>query len=398
MTLSQMQSALSLSKLPDCFPELFSKIQNTWEARAAHILSKDYIYNTLTDCYALLPYRNAICAAAEEAQKNPALCLFICLWEQWVAIGGTPYDPNYEPPAGEGVVYDLLHLFPLIPTMPDSVRFLRDRAVPEEIIAASLQEYDDSMETSISQLGRPVFDKGRMGWLLVAIRNHIVRIDRFKYDLPDRFMEKVRVYENASGEQVILADGISVHRSGRVLGSISFEDPEGSFFAGITETEDTVTGYPTMREYVQNTPVTLSKADWTLRLTCNDPVVRIHIPRKEPFDPEVVEASYEKARAFFARHFPDYPYKAFFCNSWLMSQDLPAILKPTSNILAFQKKFTIVPSVSVGRAVFSFVFQRSAAVIPATFDDLPQTTSLERAIVQVYKNGGYIHEGSGFFF
>ena len=398
MTLHEMQTTLKLSKYPACFPALYDRIQDTWKDRAALILSDYYIYKTLTDCYALLPYRDAICAAAAKARETPALCLFICILEQLIVTGGTLSDPDYEAPAGEGSEYDLLHLFPAIPTMPGSVKFLRDRQVPEDIIAASLQEYDDSMETGVAQFGRPVFNKGRLGWLLIAIRNHIVRIDRFKYDLPGLFMEKVRVYENSAGEQVILADGMQVHRSGRLLGSIAHEDPEGSFFAAITETEDTVTGYPTQQEYVQNTPITLEKSQWTLRLTANDPVIRIHIPKNEPFDPQIVEASYQKARSFFARHFPDYPYKAFYCNSWLMSQELPAILKPTSNILAFQKKFTIIPSVSVGRAVFAFVFQRSAAFIPASFDDLPRNTSLERAIIALYENGGYIHEGSGFFF
>ena len=398
MTLNEMQAALNLSKYPTCFTEHYESVKDSWKDRAALILSEDYIYKTLTECYALLPYRDAICAAAAKAGKNPALCLFICLLEQLIVTGGTLTDPDYEVPTGEGPEYDLLHLFPAIPTMPDSVKFLRDRQVPEDIIAASLREYDDSMETSVDQLGRPVFDKGRLGWLLVAIRNHIVRIGRFKYDLPGIFMEKVRVYENKAGEQVTLADGVQVHRSGRLLGSVAHEDPEGSFFAAITETEDTVTGCPTVREFVQSTPVTLSKAEWTLRLCAQDPVIRIHIPKKEPFDPYIVEAAYEKARDFFARYFPDYPYKAFYCNSWLLSQELPGILKPTSNILAFQRKFTIVPSISVGRGVFSFVFQRPAAAIPASFDDFPRTTSLERAIIQVYENGGYIHEASGFFF
>lgn len=397
MNLKEMQSALSLDSIPSAFEEIFSRIGQTWEARAAHILSETCIRTTLTDCYAMLPYLDTVCDAAACIQKNPALCLLVCLLEQWIADGVSPAFPEYTPPSGEGLEYDFLHLFPAISTMPNSVKFFRDRQLPEDIIAASMREYDDSVATSLLQQGRPVFDKGRLAWLVLATRNHIMRLGRLKFDMPDLYMEKVRVYENETGEQIILADGIQVHRSGRVLGSVGHTDTDGSFLAEITETEDTVTGYPAIREFVQNTPVTLSKSQWTLRLCAQDPVIRMHIPRDESFDPEIVERSYAQAREIFARHFPDYPYKAFFCNSWLMSQELPSILKPTSNILAFQNKFTIVPSISVGRAVFSFVFLREAQ-IPDSLDDLPQNTSLERSIVQVYRQGGYIHEGSGFFF
>ena len=397
MTLAQMQHTLSLDSIPSAFTELFHRMEHSWEEKAAHILSEAYIRTTLTECYAMLPHLDLICTAAENIRKNPALSLLVCLLEQWIADGVSPALPEYIPPVGEGIEYDFLHLFPAIPTMPDSVKFFRDRELPEEIIAGSMREYDDSVATSLLQTGRPAFDKGRLGWLLTATRNHIIRLGRLKFDMPDLYMEKVRVYENAAGEQVILADDLQVHRSGRVLGSIGHTDTEGSFVAQITETEDTVTGYPAIREFVQNTPVTLPKSQWTLRLCAQDPVIRMHIPRDEPFDPELVDQSFQQARAIFARHFPDYPYKAFFCNSWLMSPELPSLLKPTSNILAFQNHFTIVPSISVGRAVFSFVFLREAK-IPETFDDLPQNTSLERAIVQHYQNGGYVHEASGFFF
>ena len=49
---------------------------------------------------------------------------------------------------------------------------------------------------------------------------------------------------------------------------------------------------------------------------------------------------------------------------------------------------------SIGKGHFSFVFGTSPDVDYAT---LPEKTSLQRAVKKIYLNGGYIHEGAGFF-
>ena len=115
-------------------------------------------------------------------------------------------------------------------------------------------------------------------------------------------------------------------------------------------------------------------------------------------DKQTIMDSYVRARKVFAECFPDHPYKAFFCSSWLMSSDLHGILKPTSNILGFQEPFTRLPFKSTGTLVFSFAFDNVGAVIPTDIDALPENTSLQRAVKQLHREGGYIHEGAGFFF
>lgn len=80
-----------------------------------------------------------------------------------------------------------------------------------------------------------------------------------------------------------------------------------------------------------------------------------------------------------------------------MSLDLRGLLKPSSNILAFQDGFVRIPWPSSGRHVFFFAFGMNAA-IPEDLTALPETTSLQRAVKQLYLKGGYVHEGAGFFF
>ena len=90
MTLSEMQRALSLPRIPKAFPALYRQMESTWEAHAQKILSGDFISKTLSDCYALAPYRSEILRGAQAIGENPALCLFICLIEAWMREGGDP--------------------------------------------------------------------------------------------------------------------------------------------------------------------------------------------------------------------------------------------------------------------------------------------------------------------
>lgn len=396
MTLEKMQAQLGMETVPACFSELYARIKDSWQTRKDTILSDAFIEKTLTETYCLEAYRGLILEAAAQLREDDALCLLVCLLEAWIGEGGAVNDRQYCPPKGEGLLFDFLHLFPAIPTMPASVAHLRQRGVPEDVIASTMGEYDFCVNMLLERTGKPAFDRGRLNWIVRVIRNQLIRIERFKYDLPGKFMQGVRVYRNAAGELAVLAEGLRLHRSGRILGSAGHTDEEGSFFAGITETEDTVTGHLSVDGIVCREPVTLSKQEWQLCLTGEDAFPRIHIPSDGGFDKKTIAHAYERAREIFDRCYPDYPYKGFFCSSWLMSTDLKEVLKPTSNILGFQEPFTRIPFQSFGRLVFSFVFGLDAA-IPEDIDALPEKSSLQRAVKERYKAGGFIHEGAGFF-
>lgn len=395
MTMETLQTRLGLETVPEGFVPLYEAMESTWQARSSEILSDVYIEKTLAECCCLAPWREEILAAAARLRENEALRLLVCLLEGWIRAGGEINGSGYTAPAGEGPEYDFLHLFPAIPTMTESVKHLRDRGVPEDVIAATMQEYDFCVNMCRGRLGRPMFDKGRLNWITRVIRNRLIRIDRFKYDLPGAYMSGVRVYRSRDGELAVLADGLRLHRAGRILGSVGHTDEAGAFTAEITETETAVTGFRAVDGIVETTPVTLDKRRWQLCLTSEDTFPRIHIPSDGAFDRETIAASFARAREIFDRCYPDYPYKGFFCSTWLLSQDLKEMLKPTSNILGFQSFFTPVPFPSSGRLVFSFAFGMDAR-IPEDLEALPEKSSLHRAVKQRYLAGGYVHEGAGF--
>ncbi|MFD0776453.1 acyltransferase domain-containing protein, partial [Streptomonospora algeriensis] len=118
-------------------------------------------------------------------------------------------------------------------------------------------------------------------------------------------------------------------------------------------------------------------------LVCGAPVLRIHIPVDGPLDPGRVEESLARARSFFAECFgADYPVAA--CSSWLLDPQLAEYLPETANILAFQRRFTLVEGAAPGDAdVFRFVL----GMPEVDTDRAPQRTRLEKAAVQHLRSG-----------
>ncbi|MBQ2743819.1 MAG: DUF5596 domain-containing protein [Oscillospiraceae bacterium] len=395
MTLEAMCNELGISKKPESFGTIYEKIKDTYEPYAALILSDEYITKTLSDCFALASFTQEILASAAEVRKNPALRLLVCIMAEWIRHGAEDIA-DYEAPHGKGTAFDFLHLFPMIPTMPDTVAHLRERNIPEDIIIATMQEYDFCVDMLLRNTGRPAFDRGRLNWMRRVAKNEMIRIGRFKYDLPAKRVSGIKAYKNVNGEICVLADGVDVHRSGKILGSAGCGDKTGSFRAEIEETQDKVIGYPIVDGLITDKKCELDKAQWSLCLSEDDNVVFVHIPPRESFDVAAMEASYARAREILAKHYPDRPYSAFFCRSWLMSRDLRKVLKPTSNILAFQDKYIHYPCLCNGTQVFNNVFPGIA--VSEDYTALPEETSLQRNVKNLYINGGHILNDCGFFF
>ncbi|TMG50253.1 MAG: hypothetical protein E6H89_11275 [Chloroflexi bacterium] len=80
------------------------------------------------------------------------------------------------------------------------------------------------------------------------------------------------------------------------------------------------------------------------------------------------------------------------CTSWLLDPQLAEYLAPDSNIVRFGRRFTLVGDGYDGDAdVLRFVFHRIAPRI----DDLPQRTTLERAIVAHLRAGSHWRNRTG---
>ena len=117
-----------------------------------------------------------------------------------------------------------------------------------------------------------------------------------------------------------------------------------------------------------------------------DPLLSLHIPDfSGPLTPAACDRSLARAQDFFARHFPEERHEIAVCHSWLLDPQLTRYLPADSNIVRFQRRFTLVPSVfQPSNDAFNFVFDR----VPASMDELTPRTTLERALVDHVRSGG----------
>jgi hypothetical protein len=82
---------------------------------------------------------------------------------------------------------------------------------------------------------------------------------------------------------------------------------------------------------------------------------------------------------------PDGPPRIATCTSWILDEQLAEYLPTDSNILSFQRRFTIVPGARDNdEAVLHFVFGSER---PKELNALPQRTTLERAVVEHLRRG-----------
>ncbi len=128
----------------------------------------------------------------------------------------------------------------------------------------------------------------------------------------------------------------------------------------------------------------------TLRLPPTDHGVGlglgVHVPETGPLSAAAVDESLARARDFFADHVPTPVGDLAVCTSWLLDPTLADHLPATSNIVAFQRRFTLTGDVRPGDAdILEFVTGRADRRVA----DIPRTTTLERAVVDHLRAGGH---------
>lgn len=137
-------------------------------------------------------------------------------------------------------------------------------------------------------------------------------------------------------------------------------------------------------------------SDLNVPFAKGDPALGVHIPEwGGPMSPEACDASFARVPGFFAKHYPDHPARIATCGSWLLDPQLADYLPESSNIVHFQRRFELLPE-SAGthdadESIIEFVFRR----VDVDLDELPQDTTLQRAIVSHLKSGKHWYARTG---
>lgn len=124
----------------------------------------------------------------------------------------------------------------------------------------------------------------------------------------------------------------------------------------------------------------------------------IHVPSDGgPITPMLCTASMGRAVGLSRRL--SQPADVFCCHSWLMESQLLEHLSADSNIVQFQSRFDRFTDSRIADAdPIHYVFGQELAEVgdhAAFLDQLPQETSLQRAIVAVLRSGNHWHTRTG---
>jgi hypothetical protein len=116
-----------------------------------------------------------------------------------------------------------------------------------------------------------------------------------------------------------------------------------------------------------------------------DPVLGLHIPATGRLLPAECNESIGRMGAAFAGMYPGEPVQIATCTSWLMDDQLADVLGPDSNIVAFQRRFEMVPGARDNDdSILHYVFGDNR---PKELEALPRRTTLERAVVRHLQAG-----------
>ncbi len=156
---------------------------------------------------------------------------------------------------------------------------------------------------------------------------------------------------------------------------------------------DTVTGTPVdmVNGYAQKDEITLKLAKWERVAGPGDWTIHYHIPGGGGMTPELCEASFAAAKAFFAEYFPDKPCRIIWSNSWFFNPAYKEYL-PESNIAKLSRSGFLFPVMSTGKDGLFFVFGRD----DDDFDSYECKTSLQKAVMRCRREHGFLRR-TGWF-
>ncbi|HHT26055.1 MAG TPA: DUF5596 domain-containing protein [Firmicutes bacterium] len=231
-------------------------------------------------------------------------------------------------------------------------------------------------------------------WLRHYTAGRLFRLGRMEYMLRP-FSGVVHAYAHKKTDRVIAlaADGIRYDAAGYVASDTADPDPQG-WTATLTETPEVITGYPiSPLGFAQRQLIKLDGKAWTRVLAKSDIALEMHIPEGGRMTPDLCAASLRQTVPFFNKHFPEQPFQAITCSSWIFNTQIADLRLSSNNLVAFQQELYLFPVRSTGHDGLWFIFLQDE-FDPKT---APRRTSLQREVLR-YLEAGHRWRGGGMFF
>jgi len=302
--------------------------------------------------------------------------------------------PSLEEMLGEfaGAFYLLIALSGI----PQARAFHRCRGIPEQI---ALDTYSDtSLWANDYKEKHGVWGMNPhiLPWLFNHISGELYRLGRLQF-VQRPFRQKLQAFRNriTRAVMVLSAAGVRYRSDGQLDGTGGVYDTEAGWTSRLMINQNQVKGTPIHPTgFALTEEISLPLLMWEPILAEEDLILEIHIPAGSRMDFDACGDSFRKAVDFFPRYFPDRPFKAFCCASWLLNTQFQDMLSSDSNIVRFQREFYLFPIFSGGRSGFERIFGRNYKAL----SEAPKNTTLQRAVLAHLQAGEYLRGGGGLLF
>lgn len=386
-----------------------------WEEACESVLKEPEIpewltggyYRKLQEEYGIFPENLDLLAdAAGKVAENQDLCMLARILYYIIGLrtgSGQAFQEFEVPTAPEGtadtIAYDLVALFPVLAHIRPSWKELEARGVEADVLKVRFTQLDSWITGTIKAEGRPYFSKQGFMWYRAFVYVSELRLGRLRFQWVEHSNCPAKVFVNEKGDLRVMMDGVTLHRSGQVLGTYGFTDEEGSFYAEVSESDDAYVGYGVDEKthLAQPFRTKLLKNEWKLCFAPGDAVLKVHIAPGPGFDAAGCDEAFAMARELFPRCFPEYDFKGFLTHTWFLGPALEPALREGSNIMNFRRYFQIFPAQSDGIDVFQYVYQKHVnSPAEVVIDELPEDNSLRKGVKEQLQKGNYIYEFNGF--
>lgn len=407
-TTDHLDQALAILHLPPAAGDLW---RDAWPAGGAgfdpdklSFLDPAFVADTCRQLGMSAEVREWLLGGLSLFEQAPALERLAWHCHRLLLAGpGGKVHPDKWPriPRELGAPATLFYAYVFLSGIPGLIQQHRSRGIPEAITRDTLNDIELWIREHRTRYGMPGLEE--IGWISNHLAGRLYKLGRlqFNFEFWDydfhvfRHRRSGRVLMLAGADQAFRTDGQFADADGGAAPAAAWTSAFHEPRPGI------IRGHPVSPDgRARPDVVELALTEWAAVFRKGDPALGVHIPATGPMAHEDCGASFRQAAAFFPRHFPERPWLAFTCHSWLLDPQFEGRLPDTANIMRFQKEWYLFPVPGANaeqhyERIYGWQFTKMA---PEAIDTAPRATSLQRLLAEHVKAGGRWRMGGAVLF
>lgn len=218
MTIQELMKDAGCDAWPERWHTLYDGVLADFEANGCPYLTDAY-YDETAEKYGVFAENLALYkeAATAVAKRHPLAILFAlyarALEDREYAYTETLACKLPKSPKGtHDLALDMLEALLIFTEIPYCYEVLKARGLPEDYIRFTLSKLEFGVADYRDRYGAPGYEL--LYWNQLIIDGKLFRVGRLELELRDNCPAGASVFANESGERVMLADGVKLHKSG----------------------------------------------------------------------------------------------------------------------------------------------------------------------------------------